>query len=258
MLRYYLETITICQRILQELWYRKRSLIFWAIFPILILLLNTYIVAERSKFTLTKAMEFVAPSTLVGVALFFSCLGGTVATIVSERENKTLKRLFLSPLSGISYFFGIFFAHSFIAMGQVLSVYTVASFWGAKIQGSIFLGILIIFLSIIGYVGLGFILGTQLAKRTEDVNTLVATFGVPLLILGGSFLPSFLFPKVLLKVAKFNPIYHMNEALIAVWTKGKSWMSIQDHLIFLAIFSILMIFSGWITYQNMLRRERSL
>ncbi len=258
MSKYYVETIAICQRILKELWYRKRNLIFWAIFPIAVLLLNSYIVAERSKLSLTKAMEFVAPSTLVGVALFFSCLGGTVSTIVSERENKTLKRLFLSPLNGISYFLGIFLAHSLIALGQTLIVYTIASFYGAKISGSILLGIIIIILSIMGYVGLGFILGTQLAKRTEDVNALVATFGIPLLILGGSFLPSFLFPKTLLEIAKFNPIYHINEALIAVWTRGKSLISIQDHFIFLVIFALLMIICGWFCYQNMLRKERLL
>jgi ABC-2 type transport system permease protein len=255
---YYLESMAVCQRILKELWYRKRNLIFWAIFPISILLLNTYIIAQRSKLSLPKAMEFVAPSTLVGVALFFSCLGGTVATIVSERENKTLKRLFLSPLRGVSYFLGIFFAHCLIGIGQTLIVYTIASFYQGKINGSILLGIAIIFLSIMGYVGVGFILGTQLARRTEDVNALVATFGVPLLILGGSFLPSFLFPKSLLKIARFNPIYHMNEALIQVWTRGKDLIAIQEHFIFLCIFAILMIFTGWFSYQNMLQKERRL
>ena len=258
MMKYYLETIAITQRILKELWYRKRNLIFWAIFPISIFLLNSYIVAQRSKLPLTKAMEFVAPSTLVGVALFFSCLGGTVATIVSERENKTLKRLFLSPLSGISYFLGIFLAHSCIAIGQSLILYTIASFWNVEINGSILLGISIIILSIMGYVGVGFILGTQLARRTEDVNAIVATFGVPLLILGGSFLPSFLFPKTLLEIAKFNPIYHMNEALIAVWTRGKSLIGIRENFVFLCIFALLMIVSGWFSYQNMLQKERRL
>ena len=44
--------------------------------------------------------ENAAPSTLVGAALFFSCLGGSVATVVAEREQQTLKRLFISSLSG--------------------------------------------------------------------------------------------------------------------------------------------------------------
>ena len=257
-MKYWQETIAIAQRILIELLRRRRSLIFWCIFPVLVLLLNGYILAERLNSSITKAMELAAPSTLVGVALFFSCLGGSVATVVAEREQKTLKRLFISPLSGTSYFSGIFIAHTLIGMGQTIIVYLVASFFGAKFDGSLLLGLAIIFLSIIAYVGVGFILGTQLARRVEDVNALIATCGVPLLILGGSFLPTFLFPKKLLEIAKFNPIYHMNKALGGVWAKGENLTQVSDHLRFLAIFAFLMLVAGWLSYHRMLNREKRL
>ena len=120
------------------------------------------------------------------------------------------------------------------------------------------LGLLIILLSIISYVGVGFILGTQFARRTEDVNALVAAFGVPLLILGGAFLPSSLFPKKLLDIAQYNPIYHMNEALIGVWAKGDKLGEISVHFLFLSVFALLMIVGGWLSYQRMLRVERRL
>jgi ABC-2 type transport system permease protein len=256
--KYWRETIAVAQRILTELWRRRRSLIFWCIFPISVLFLNGYILAERAKLSLAEAMEFAAPSTLVGAALFFSCLGGSVATVVSEREQKTLKRLFISPLSGTSYFLGIFFAHCFIGVGQAILVYAIATSMGAKFEGSIGLGLLIIFLSIIAYVGVGFILGTQLARRTEDVNALVATFGVPLLILGGAFLPTSLFPENLLEVAKFNPIYHMNESLVAVWANGDNLSAINSHFVFLCIFALVTIVLGWLSYRSMLIVERRL
>lgn len=257
-MKYWREARAVAQRILRELGRRKRSLIFWAIFPISVLLLNGYILAERAQLSLAEAMEFAAPSSLVGAALFFSCLGGSVATVVAEREQKTLKRLFISPLSGTSYFLGIFFAHSFIGLGQTILVYAIAALWGANFQGSIGLGLSIVLLSIVAYVGTGFILGTQLARRTEDVNALVATFGVPLLILGGAFLPTSLFPEKLLEIAKFNPIYHMNEALVAVWAEGKGWQEIDAHLWVLCLFALLMVGGGWLAYQRMLRVERRL
>jgi ABC-2 type transport system permease protein len=153
---------------------------------------------------------------------------------------------------------GIFLAHSCIGIGQALLVYTIASFWGAEFQGSVLLGVLIILLSIISYVGVGFILGTQFARRTEDVNALVAAFGVPLLILGGAFLPTSLFPKKLLDVAKFNPIYHMNEALLGVWGGGKGLADIQEHFWFLCGFALVMVVGGWLSYQRMLNVERRL
>ena len=257
-MKYWRETLAVAQRILIELGRRRRSLIFWCIFPISVLFLNGFILAERAKLSTAKAFESAAPATLVGAALFFSCLGGSVATVVAEREQQTLKRLFISPLSGASYFLGIFVAHSCIGIGQTLLVYTIAAFVGAEFQGSILLGLLIILLSIISYVGVGFILGTQFARRTEDVNALVAAFGVPLLILGGAFLPSSLFPKKLLDIAQYNPIYHMNEALIGVWAKGDELAEISVHFLFLSVFALLMIVGGWLSYQRMLRVERRL
>ena len=255
---YWYEITAVSERIITELLKRKRSLIFWFIFPVSILFINSYIIAERAKIDVTLAMKISAPSTLMGAALFFSCLGGTVATIVREREQKTLKRLFISPLRGISYFLGILFAHSVIGLGQAILIYAIVFFFGKPITGSLVLGLIVIFLSIISYVGVGFILGTQLAKRTEDVNAIVATIGVPLLIIGGSFFPSSLFPENLLRIAQFNPIFHMNEALIEVWGKGKDLSDIQGHFFFLLMFAIVMILSGWWCYETMVQREKVL
>lgn len=257
-MKYVYETVAVAQRILTELGRRRRSLVFWGIFPIAVLLLNGLIFAERSKLSLAEAFERAAPATLVGAALFFSCLGGSVATVVSEREQRTIKRLFLSPLSGTSYFLGIGLAHLAIALGQTLLVGMVAAAIGARFQGSLLLGGLILLLSILSYVGVGFILGTQFAKRTEDVNALVAAFGVPLLILGGAFVPAFIFPKVLLDLAQYNPIYHMNEALTKVAAEGSSIVDIAVHLRFLSGFALAMIVFGWVAYRRMLRLERCL
>ncbi|QLE55486.1 ABC transporter permease [Nostoc sp. TCL26-01] len=257
-MKYWREAIAISRRILIELLRRRRSLIFWSIFPISVLTLSGYILAERAQLPIADAFAYAAPSTLVGAALFFSCLGGTVATVVAEREQQTLKRLFLSPLSGVSYFLGIFLAHSCIGIGQALLIYIIAGFWGATFKGSILLGLIIILLSIAAYVGLGFILGTQLARRIEDVNSLVAAFGVPLLILGGAFLPTALFPKTLLNLAKYNPIYHMNEALVAVSSKGEGVEKIMSSFSFLFWFALIMVIGGWLSYQRMLIIERRL
>ncbi|TBR60198.1 ABC transporter permease [Mastigocladus laminosus UU774] len=252
------EAIAVTQRILIELLRRRRSLIFWIIFPISILLINGFVLAESMKLSTEQGFEYAAPSTLVGAALFFSCLGGSVATVVSEREQQTLKRLFISPLSGTSYFVGIFLAHSCIGFGQTLIIYTIAAFWGATFKGSVFLGAIIIFMSIVAYVGLGFILGTQLARRTEDVNSLVAAFGVPLLILGGAFFPIRFLPKALLDLAKINPIYHMNQALLAVSTQGNNIEDIASNFQFLSGFTLMMILGGWFSYRRMVILERRL
>jgi ABC-2 type transport system permease protein len=252
------ETLAIAERILIELLRRRRSLVFWSIFPVIMLVLNSLILEERAQLSRADAfLQATAPS-LVGAALFFSCLGGSVATVVAEREQQTLKRLFLSPLSGVSYFLGIFVAHCAIGLAQTALVWVIASGMGATFDGNSWLAIAVILLSIAAYVGIGFTLGTQLARRTEDVNALVAAFGVPLLLLGGAFLPTTLFPETLLALAKYNPVYHMIMALEAALKSRDGWEEIVNHLWFLLLFAPAMTLIGWISYHRMLVVERQL
>lgn len=255
---YWREMWAVAQRLLLELLRRRRSLIFWAVFPIAVLVLNALILEERANISRAEAFALAAPPTLVGAALFFSCLGGSVATVVAEREQGTLKRLFISPLRGMTYFLGIFIAHCWIGLGQTLLVIAVVLAMGSTIEGWLFVALAIVILSIVAYVGVGFLLGTQLARRTEDVNALVAAFGVPLLILGGAFLPSSLFPDSLLRVARFNPIFHMTEALAAVLVAEPQWAESAEHLLFLLGFAIAMAVTGWLSYRRMVQVERQL
>ena len=254
----WLGVVAVAQRILIELWRRKVSLICWAVFPVSILIVNSMILAERSHISIAQAFEQSVPPCLVGTALFFSCLGGSIATVVAEREQRTLRRLLISPLSGTSYFLGIFLAHSTLGIGQTILVYTIAALVGAEFKGSWLLGWIITFLSMIAYVGGGFCIGAKLARRTEDVNSLIATFGVPLLLLGGAFVPIEFFPKVLRQIANFNPIYHMIESLAGTSVQGEGIAGIATHFWFLVGFAGLMVGSGWLSYRQMLRDERRL
>ncbi|MFQ4138779.1 ABC transporter permease [Nodosilinea sp. PGN35] len=257
-MKYARETLAVAQRILVELGRRRRSLVFWAIFPVVLLVLNSLILQERLQITLAEAYTQAAPSTLVGAALFFSGLGGSVATVVSEREQKTLKRLFLSPLSGVSYFLGIGLAYGVIGLAQAGLVYAIALAEGATLDGNPLANLLIVVLSIAAYVGVGFVLGTQLARRTEDVNALIAAFGIPLMILGGTFLPTDFFPDSLAQLTRYNPIYHMIEALSGVVVEGSTLEAVGEHVVFLGLFAIAMVVAGWLAYRRMVQVERQL
>ncbi len=214
--------------------------------------------AQSPTQTLGQAFQQVAPSTLVGVALFFSCMGGTIATVISEREQQTFKRLFMSPLSGLAYFSGIFVAYGAIGIGQGLLVYLVATCFGAQLPTALILGMMILLLSIAAYVGVGFTVAAHMGRTTEDVGALVSAFGVPLLMLGGAFFPTKLLPDQLLQLAKFNPIYHMTKAMVAVAANGQSFDQVRTHVLFLGGFALLSMAIGWWSYCCMLSAERSL
>ncbi|MBW4695602.1 MAG: ABC transporter permease [Lyngbya sp. HA4199-MV5] len=254
--RDYQGTVAIAQRILLELWRRKVSLICWVVFPASILVVNGLILTERGQLSTGEAFAQSVPPCLVGTALFFSCLGGSIATIVAEREQRTLKQLLISPLRGMAYFLGIFLAYGMIGVGQTLLVYAIAAFTGATFEGSVPFAALIIGLSMMAYVGTGFFIGAKLARRTEDVNALIAALGVPLLLLSGAFIPINFFPEALRNIAHYNPIYHMIEALAAASVATIRMADLMPHLWFLVGFTILTVAAGWLAYREMLHRER--
>lgn len=156
----------------------------------------------------------------------------------------------------MAYFLGIFLAYGAIGVGQALLVYAIASFTGAELKGSLSLNVLIIGLSMMAYVGTGFFIGTKLARRTEDVNALIAALGVPLLLLSGAFIPINFFPEALRNIARYNPIYHMIEALAASSVETVSMADVGPHLWFLVGFTGLMVLAGWVAYRQMLNSER--
>ena len=254
MKRYCLETLTIARRVLLEMRRARSRLLFWVVFPSLMLLLFGLIYAGDEA--PAKSFNAVAPGILVGAALFFSCLGGPVSVIVGERERMTLRRLLYSPLRPVSYFSGIVLAHCVVGLGQGLVVYGIAWAFGGRFQGSWMLGLLILLFCVCSYVGLGFFFGAGMATRTEDVNGPIAAFGVPLLVLGGTFFPVEILPPFLLKLAHLDPIFHMNEALRPVSALGASWLEVSDHLYVLFGFSLLSMVLGTRAYKVLLMREK--
>jgi len=248
------QMVAIARRILTEYGRQRRSLLFWAAFPALMLLLFGFI--YRGNPSIRTGFDTTPAGILIGAALFFSCLGGTVSLIVAERERRTLRRLLASPLKPLAYFLGIVLALSVIALCQAFIVYGLAYAMGARFHGSVWLGLLIVSLSVFSYVGLGFVFGARFAKRAEDVNGPVAAFGVPLLVLAGTFFPASLLPDFLLKIAYLDPVFHMNQALKGVSGRGEGWAELSTHLIFLSLFTIVSLALGVRSYRRMLIEEK--
>ena len=249
------EIAAIGRRVLLELIRGRRSLVFWVVFPTLMLLLFGLIYGGRGH--TAGSFDRVAPGILIGAALFFSCLGGPVAVIVGERERCTLRRLLLTPMRPSSYFLGIALAHAVIAVAQAVIVYGIAAVFGGRFHGSWLLGFAIVLLATVSFVGMGFFFGARFSDRTEDVNGPVAAFGVPLLVLGGTFFPPEMLPPFLLRLAHLDPIFHMNQALKPVSALAASASDVAPHLAFLLAFAALSVALGVKSYGTMLARERT-
>ena len=119
------------------------------------------------------------------------------------------------------------------------------------------LGAVIIALSVFAYVGLGFFFGARFARRSEEVVVALSAFGVPLLVLGGTFFPLVLMPKAMQMMAYLNPITYMNEALKAVAAQGAGVAELRNELAFLGLFCGLALALGVSSYRHLLKLEKS-
>lgn len=245
----------VTRRIVGELWRSRRNLLFWTVFPSLMLLLFGLIYAGgRSAAT---SFDRTAPGILIGAALFFSMLSGPLTLLVGERESGTLRRLLLTPLAPSAYCAGLASAFLLVALWQTLLVYTIAYAFGGRFHGELWLGLGIIALSALAYVGICFCFGASVAKRTQEVNGPVAAIGVPLLVLAGTFFPVRVLPPSLLALTHLNPIYHMNAALGAVSADAAGLADVRWNVLFLLVFCGIALFLGGRAYRGLLLRERA-
>jgi ABC-2 type transport system permease protein len=179
-----------------------------------------------------------------------------MAILATERERGTLRRLLMSPLRPAAYFMGIVLALAVVAAVQTVIVYAIAWPLGARFHGSLWLGAAVLALCVLGYVGLGFVFGARWARSADDISGPLSAFGVPLLVLGGTFFPMQLIPDFMMPVVRWNPVLHMTEALKAVGARGAGAADIGGDLAFLAIFGAVALALGALSYRRMLADER--
>jgi len=201
--------------------------------------------------TMRDGLDAAAAGILIGAALFFSCLGGTVAVIATERERGTLHRLLTTPLSPAAYFSGLVMSQLLLAILQVIALYSIAYWVGARYHGNFLLGGVILLLSVFIYVGMGFYLGMRFARKSEEVVVALSAIGVPLLVLGGTFFPLEIMPQAMQVVAQVNPILHMNQAFKGVAAYNLGLSELRFEMTFLMIFCVISMMLGTQSFRRL-------
>jgi ABC-2 type transport system permease protein len=102
---------------------------------------------------------------------------------------------------------------------------------------------------------MGFFFGARFAKRSEEVVVALSAFGVPLLVLGGTFFPLELMPAAMQTVAQFDPILHMNQALKGVAAYGLGVADLRLELTLLFAFCAAALALGVTSYRHLLAAE---
>lgn len=157
-------------------------------------------------------MSFFAPGLISMSVLFASLFSGV--SIIWERELGILKEILITPANRFYLALGKAVGGVTIAIIQGILIMIVITFIGVNYNS--FIGILasigIMFITGIGFIGLGIILASKIDSH-EGFQVIMSFLTMPLILLSGAFFPITDLPSWMDSLVYINPLTYGVEAL---------------------------------------------
>ena len=186
--------------------------------------------------------SYLAPG-LIGMSVLFASLMGGVS-IIWDREFGFLKEILIAPVSRFFVSLGKAIGGVTTAMIQGILIMIIASLIGVHYKSiwGVLAGIVIMFISGIGFIGLGIAIASRIESH-EGFQMVMSFLTMPLVLLSGAFFPISNLPAWLKTLVYLNPLTYGVEAL-RYCLLGNSTIPIWQSITVLVIFSIAMIALG--------------
>lgn len=202
-----------------------------------------------------KSITYFTPAILCFIIFFFSFLL-TMLAFLRERNQGTMERILTSPLTRGEIILGYILSHSILSIVQATSVIlTTFLIFGAQIEYtvlSLIQAYLIIYLVVIGALGIGIFLST-LAKTEFQILQFIPLVIIPFMLLSGVWAPIETLPDWLQPISQLIPLTYANLAMRDILLRKKSFLDVPIPLIILLIFAVLMIALGIIKLNKKLK-----
>lgn len=156
-------------------------------------------------------ISFFIPG-LIGMAILFASLSGGIS-IIWDREFGILKEILIAPVSRFSVILGKAVGDVTIAMVQGTLILIIATFIGMKYVSfiGVIASIVVMFLSGIGFIGLGIALASKIESH-EAFQMTMSFLVMPLVMISGAFYPIADLPIWLKSLVHINPFTYAVEA----------------------------------------------
>jgi len=190
-----------------------------------------------------KFIDFFAPGIMSFVITMITIML-TIVSIVRERTNGTMARIFASPTRPHEIVLGYVLAFSLISVLQsCLLLGAAILMFNMTIQGSVIFALAFIVLYAIGIQGLGTLLST-VAKNEFQAIQLVPLVFVPFILLGGIFWPVEAMPEFIRPLSSAIPLTYAAEGLRSIVIRGWGPFEVWKDLIALGLFAVIMVLAG--------------
>ncbi len=187
-----------------------------------------------------QAIDFLIPS-LIALTIFQGAVMNMGRSVVGEKREGSLTRVFLTPTSNTTILSGTLIFYVLFELCRAAFLIAVAILlFNIKIEGSLALIGLILIIYICISTAVGMIL-SSMVKTEPQYMALAMVVSMPTMFLAGAFFPIQSMPSYLQGIAAFIPATYAGDALRGVMVKGFSITEILFPVSILLLFLAILI-----------------
>jgi ABC-2 type transport system permease protein len=189
---------------------------------------------------------------VIGMILSFITSILTATTIVRERERGTIEQLIVTPIRSWELIVGKLLPYVILGFIETFEILLIGHWWfGVPIRGSAALIIITSGLFLMSSLGIGLFASTMANTQQEAMMT-VMMFNLPMIFLSGFFFPIAAMPKFLQVVSLAIPLRYYLIIIRALLIKGVGIVAIQNEVIALVIFGIVIMGAASLRFRKRL------
>ena len=200
-------------------WYfwRDGEMIFWSLaFPLFFLFVFSFAFGTGST---QGTSRWLIPG-LIGAQVLSSGFWGIGAMLSTFREQKVLRRIYLTPVPPWVFFAAlVLYRMTLLALQACLLAAVGALVFGVHIAGNPAAIAFVLVLGAATFVSLGSVIGA-LVKKTESANNIASVLTVPLAFLSDAYIPLDRFPAAVTKFLHLLPSTQFIDAFRGVSMYG--------------------------------------
>jgi ABC-2 type transport system permease protein len=171
-------------------------------------------------------MEFFIPGIIAMTVMTLS-LFGTVYLNTELRQKGIIRKLCTTPITRSEWLLSDILYHFILALLSTTAMLVVSyAAFPVHLQINAWLPAFVL-LNVFAFVGIGMIL-TRFVKEAQSAAAAANAISFPMMFLSGSFFPIDLMPGLLQTLAKFLPLYYVNEGLRASMVYEDNMAALRD------------------------------
>ncbi|MDD2614535.1 MAG: ABC transporter permease [Methanosarcina sp.] len=188
-------------------------------------------------------LDFLTPA-VIALTIFFGSVATTGSAIAGEKQDGTIVRILMTPVSKRSVILGKTLYQLILQLARaVILIFAAFAIMGFKMNGSWLLVALVLVIFTLGGVGLGIVM-SAIADDMESFFQLNMLFTLPSMFVTGVFFPLSSIPDWMRYIAYLLPLTYANNAMRAIMIKGQGLNAISTDLIILSLFALITFTAG--------------